>query len=105
MDRDEFIGLLQAHLEAEEPECRWCFAIDMQRVKGKVIAQHNFPDAMVLHLSCPRCGGEYSYCAEVWDSDYLKRIISRLHPESGDTIDERLFNKINARVFPDHISR
>jgi hypothetical protein len=38
------------HLEAVEPECRWCFAIDMERVKVETITQYDFEDALLLHL-------------------------------------------------------
>lgn len=40
MGKDNIKNLINAHLEAEVPECRWCFAVDMQRVPGKIIAQH-----------------------------------------------------------------
>jgi len=47
MDNNEFDEVLIAHLEAVEPECRWSFAIDMERIKGEIIAQHDLPDAMI----------------------------------------------------------
>jgi len=102
LDKHQIKELVKAHLEAEEPECRWCFAVDMQRVKGKIIAQYNFPDGMVLHLSCPRCGGEFSYYAEIWEADYLKNIIFKLHPELENNVADELFKEINDRVFPEY---
>jgi len=47
MDNNEFDEVLRAHLEAVEPEYRWSFAIDMERIKGEIIAQHDLPDAMI----------------------------------------------------------
>lgn len=103
MDNAKFAELAKAHLEAWELECRWCFAIDLQRVKGEVIAQYNFPDAMVLHLLCPRCGAEFSYYAEVWEEDYLKNLIFKLHPELIGQIDQGAFNEITSRAFPEYL--
>lgn len=103
LDKNQIRELINAHLEAEEPECRWCFAVDMQRVKGKIIDQYNFPDGMVLHLSCPRCGGEFSYYAEIWEEDYLRNIISKLHPELGKNLEDKLFKEMNDRVFPEYL--
>ncbi len=102
MNNEKTKQAIEAHLSAEEPECRWCFAVDMQRVKGKIIAQYDFPDAMVLHLSCPRCGGEFTHYAEIWEADYLRDIIFRLHSERR-TLDEKDFREINRRVFPENI--
>jgi hypothetical protein len=99
MQKEKFQRHLKEHLEAEVPECRWCFSIDLQRVEGKIIAQHNFPDGMVLHLSCPRCGGPFSYYAQVWETDYLKGLIFKLHPESKGALSQQRFNDINNRVF------
>jgi hypothetical protein len=76
-----------------------CFAIDLQRVEGKIIAHHNFPDGMVLHLSCPRCGGEFSYYAEVWGADYLESLIFKLHPELKGRLSREQINEINNNVF------
>jgi hypothetical protein len=103
MDRDKFKKLLRSHLEAEEPECRWCFAIDMQRVKGKIVAQYNFPDGMVLHLSCSRCGGDFSFYTEGWSEDYLKNVIFKLHPELENNVSDELFKEINDRVLPEYL--
>ncbi len=38
MDEDQLKQLIESHLEEEE-ECRWCFAIDLERVKATKIAQ------------------------------------------------------------------
>lgn len=81
MDNNQFDAVLTAHLEALDPECRWCFAIDMERVKGEIIGRHNAPDAMLLHLSCPRCGGEWSEYIRIVGEEYLRDRIKRLPPE------------------------
>lgn len=99
MDKNEYQERIQKHLENEDLECRWCFAVDMLSVKTEVIAQYNFPDAMVLHRRCPRCGGECSCYAPIWSEPYVKHIISKLHPERGGKIEEELFEEINGRVF------
>ena len=100
LDSGQLRKLVEAHRE-EETECRWCFAIDLHRVKANVIAQHDFPDATVLHLKCPRCGGEFTRYFHAWGEQYLKNIISKLHPELADKIDDKLFNEINDRVWPE----
>jgi len=33
MEDNQFADLVRAHLESVDLECRWCFAIDMERVK------------------------------------------------------------------------
>lgn len=103
LDDNQARDLIKAHLKAESPECRWCFAIDMQRVKGNIIGQNNFSDALLLHLSCPRCGGEFSHYAEIWEESYLRNIISKLHPDLGDNLTEESFREMNDRVFPEHL--
>jgi len=103
LDTDQIKELIKAHLAAEEPECRWCFAVDMHRVKGKEISRFVFPDAVLVLLSCPRCGGVFSYYAETWEGDYLRNIISKLHPELGSDLDEESFEKMNDRVFPEYL--
>ena len=91
------------HLEEGETECRWCFAVDMQRIKGEIIATYNYPDATLVNLSCPRCGGEFTLYIEAWDEPYLKDIIFKLHPELKDGIDDKLIAQINDRVFPEYL--
>lgn len=103
MDRDQFKQLIEAHLEEGEMECRWCFAVDMQRIKGKTIATHNFPDATLVHLSCPRCGGEFTLYIRALGKPYLKDIISKLHPELEGRNDDDFFNEINDRVWPEYL--
>jgi len=98
MNEEEYKKRIQDHLENEDWECRWCFAVDMKSVETEIIAQYNFPDAMVLHRRCPRCGGEYSYYAPMWSETYVKDMISKLHPELGDKIEEELFEEVNDRV-------
>ena len=45
MDSSQARQLIKEHREEGETECRWCFAIDLQRVKANIIGQHNFPIA------------------------------------------------------------
>ena len=77
--------------------------MDMQRIKGEVIATYNFLDATLVHLSCPRCDGEFTLYFHAWGEPYLKNIISKLHPELKGRIDDTLFNEINDRVWPEYI--
>ena len=100
MNEDEFRQLVEAHRE-EETECRWCFAIDLQRVKANIIAQHDFPDATVLHLKCPRCGGEFSYYVRAWGEDYLRDRILKLYPELQGRIDDNLIRERTDRMWPE----
>jgi len=95
--------ITNAHLEAGEPECRWCFAIDMQRVKGKIFSRQAFPDASLLHLSCPRCGGEFTEYIEGWEEEYLINIILKLRPEWRGNLSEETLSRINRRVFPEYL--
>jgi len=100
MNKKQMRELIKAHLEAEEPECRWCFAIDRKGVKGNQIAQYDFPDGMLLHYSCPRCGGEYTVYAEIFGRDYLKERIYRIHPELKDKVKEEQLDEIVRWSFP-----
>jgi len=89
MDNNEFDGLLRAHFATVEPECRWCFAIDMERVTGETIAQYDSQDGMLLRLSCPRCGGEWSEYIRVFTGEYLRDRIYSLHLElEGRNVDQ-----------------
>jgi hypothetical protein len=103
MNNEQFQKLVKEHLEVGVTECRWCFAVDMKRVKGERIATHNYPDATLVHLSCPRCGGEFTFHFNAWGEDYLKSIISKLHPELGGRISDELFKDINNRVSPEYL--
>ena len=100
MNKNKVTKIIKEHLEGGETECRWCFAVDMERVKGEIIATSNYPDATLVHLSCPRCGGKFTLYFHAWGEDYLKNIISKLHPELEGRIDDNLFNEINDRVWP-----
>jgi hypothetical protein len=100
VDEVQLKNLIESHLE-EEKECRWCFAIDLQRVKANKIAQYDFPDATVLHLKCPRCGGESSYYIRIWGEDYIRNIVLTLHPEPEGRIDDNLVGEINDRMWPE----
>jgi len=51
MGEEQLKQLIKDHSEASEEECRWCFAIDLQRVKVEEIAQYDFPDATLVHLN------------------------------------------------------
>ena len=88
MDKTHIMELTRLHLKAAEPECRWCFAIDMERVWGKIAAQYDFPDATLFHLECPRCLGEWSYYYIIFGGEYLGARICKLHPELKGKIDE-----------------
>ncbi len=103
-DNKVVVEITRAHLKANEPECRWCFAVDMQRIPGKIKAKYCFPDGLLLHLSCPRCGGEFTYYSEGWEEDYLKNIIMKLHPEFGCEIDKELLDRTNSLVFPEYLN-
>jgi hypothetical protein len=102
MDDKQFDNVLRAHLEAVDPECRWCFAISKERVKGEIIAQHDFPDAMLLHLSCPRCGGEWSEYIQGFQGEYLRSRISTLYPELEGESAEQAFEQAIGRLWPEH---
>jgi transcription initiation factor IIE alpha subunit len=98
MNAEQTRQITKAHLEDGIDECRWCFAVDMERVKGNEIARYDFPDSTLLHFSCPRCGGEFSLYVPGWGEGYIKKIIRRLHPEIGEDIDDELFREVNDRV-------
>jgi len=104
MDKRLVRQLIKAHLEEGETECRWCFAVDMQRIKGDIVNTHNYPDSTLVQLSCPRCGGEYTLYFHAWGESYLKDIISKLHPELEGKIDDTLFSRINDRVWPEYMT-
>ena len=95
--------LVNAHLEAAEPECRWCFAIDLQRVPGKILNTYRFPDSLLLHLKCPRCGKEFTSYSEGWSEDYLEGTISTLHPELSNRIDSKLLDQVHDLLFPEFL--
>jgi hypothetical protein len=95
---------LKAHMENED-ECRWCFAVDMSRIKGNLIATYNFPDATVLHFSCPRCGGEFSYYIQAFGEDDLRGIILKLKPGLTNEEIEGLLPDIKDRMWPEYDTR
>ncbi len=102
MGKNKFDALLRAHLEALDPECRWCFAIDMKRVKGVEISRHDSPDAMLLHFFCPRCLGEWSEYIRGFEGEYLRNRIYKLHPElEGKNVDQE-FEEAIGRLWPEH---
>ena len=98
MNKNQVRQVTRAHLEEGLDECRWCFAVDLERIKGNEVARFDFPDATLLHFSCPRCGGEFSQYINGWGEDYVKKTISKLHPELGGRISDQLFREVNDRV-------
>jgi hypothetical protein len=54
MDKEQIRKHTRAHLEYGIDECRWCFAVDLRRVKAIEIACYDTPDATLLHYYCPR---------------------------------------------------
>jgi|GEM_PF-1539941 len=104
VDNAQLINLTKVHLEDGIDECRWCFAVDMERVKGKEVARHDFPDGTLLHYFCPRCRGEFSNYTNGWGEDYVKEKINKLHPELKGEISDEFFGEVNNRVlFPDNL--
>jgi uncharacterized C2H2 Zn-finger protein len=101
MDAAQPSQLTKKHLEEGMDECRWCFAVDMERVKARKVAQYDFPDATVIHLKCPRCGGEFSYYIRAWGENYIQNIVLKLHPELEGRIDDNLIREINNRMWPE----
>jgi hypothetical protein len=93
--------LIKDHRDADWEECRWCFAIDLQRVKAKQIAKYDFPDVTILHMKCERCGGEYSYYFRAWGEDYIKERMVVLHPEIGEHITDDMIQIINDQLWPE----
>ncbi len=101
---DESIkSIINAHLEAFTPECRWCFAIDLHRIPGKLITKYDFTDGNIFRYSCPRCGGEFTYYSEGFEQDYLKNLVLKLRPELIDSINDNLLHDIATKVFPEYI--
>jgi hypothetical protein len=88
MNEKNIKDIVKAHLEALKPECRWCFAIDMERVTGELIESFWFPDYYVQHLRCPRCGGEFTDVNPVYEMGYLKERLLRLYPHMSDIIEK-----------------
>ncbi|PVV83096.1 hypothetical protein [Dehalogenimonas alkenigignens] len=91
--------LIRRHLEYGQDECRWCFAVDLKRIKGKELARYKFPDATVVHYHCPRCDGEFSFHAPLWIQPYVIEKINKLHPELNGDITDALFRTVNERVY------
>ena len=102
MNKNEIVKILKEHVEDGETECRWCFAIDLQRIKANIVAQEDYPDATVLHLKCPKCDGEFSYYIRAWAEPYLKDRITKLHPEIEGKISDDLLSEINDRMWPEY---
>lgn len=100
-DREQIRKLTKSHLEEGIDECRWCFAVDLQRVVGKEIARYDFPDGTLWLYSCPRCGGEFSLYSEGYSAAYLLNKIEKLHPELKGNVSDELFNQMNERVLYD----
>ena len=90
--------LTEAYLDEGITECRWCFAIDLERIKGEEISRHLYVDSLFFHLRCPGCEGEFTLYSPSWGEDYLRERISKLHPELKDGMDNELLNEIIGRV-------
>ena len=90
--------LTEAYLDEGITECRWCFAIDLERIEGEEISRHLYADSFFIHLLCPRCHGEFTLYSPGWGEDYLKERIVELHPELEDRIDNELLNDIIGRI-------
>jgi len=43
--------LFRNHLEQGVDECRWCFAVDLERVKGDEIARYTLTAVLLFLLS------------------------------------------------------
>ena len=95
---EEVKQLTKAHLDEGITECRWCFAVDLERIAGEEIATHFYADAFLIHLKCPRCGGEFTLYSTGWGEDYLEERILKLHPELEGRIDNELSKQIIDRV-------
>ena len=98
MDELQARRLTTAHLEEGMDECRWCFAVDLERAKGQEIARYDFPDGTLLLYACSRCGGTFSTYVPGWDELYVRSAITKLHPELNGNISEELFREVNGRV-------
>ena len=96
MNNRQIKKLLNDYFDVEEPECRWCFAIDKQRVKGEVVTEYEFPDGCLQHLSCPRCGGEFTAYFMQGKADYVRERGNKLHPEWKGKIRSEKFSEIVA---------
>ena len=81
MGQNSFDEILEAHLGAVPFECRWCFAIDGERVGGEEIENYSFRDLQVIHLRCPRCGGEFTFASQGFEASYLRDRICQVYPE------------------------
>lgn len=104
MDKEQIRKHTRAHLEYGIDECRWCFAVDLRRVKAIEIARYGCPDGTFAHFYCPRCGGEFSQYLNGWSEPYVKERIKSLHPELCGYVSEEHFREVNARVlYPDQL--
>ena len=101
VSEEELKQLINDHLESCHEECRWCFAMDLHRIKAKEIAKYDFADAMVLQLKCDRCGGESTRYFGGWGEDYMKERIATLNPKLRNEISDDMIGKIISRLWPD----
>ena len=90
--------ITEAYLNEGITECRWCLAIDLERIEGKEISRHLYADSLFIHLRCPRCDGEFTLYSPGWGEDYLKERIIKLYPELSHRIDDDLLKGIIDRV-------
>jgi hypothetical protein len=101
MDKNQLRKFINDHLKVTEPECRWCFAIDKVRVKGKEIAVHDYPDALLIVFECERCGGIFTCHTDVVSRDYIEERAHKLHPRMRGHPKEKRFREILDLVFPE----
>jgi len=83
-------------------ECRWCFAIDLQRVKAIEIAEYKLHDALIVHMKCNRCGGEYSSYTRIGDEEYIKERIISLYPEIQETVIHNIIPRVKAKEISEY---
>lgn len=86
VNKRSFDEILEDHLGAVPFECRWCFAVDRERIGGEIISDYHFPDLSVIHLRCPRCGGEFTYVSEGFERSYLLERVCALYPQLSSLI-------------------
>ena len=45
---EEVKQLIEAYLDEGITECRWCFAIDLERIEGEEITRHLYADSLFI---------------------------------------------------------
>jgi hypothetical protein len=103
IDQNRLNELIAAHLEAVDPECRWCFAIDLERIPGKIVRVSNFSDGSLFEIVCPKCGSQFTYLSEGWEDNYLINVIKNLHPNDPQEIQDELLDQAHKLLFPEYL--